>query len=263
MNPNTSDLKGQHALVTGAGRGIGAAIVDELASLGANITLVGRTVDILKRHAESVASDRGVRTHVAVADVTEEKQVKQAYASAKSALGAPSILVNNAGAAASAPFARTSLGDWQAMLAVNLTGVFLCSRQALPAMLEAGYGRIVTVASTAGLKGYSYVSPYCAAKHGAIGLTRALAMETARTGVTVNAVCPGYTDTDMVQSAVETILNKTGRNREQALSSLTAANPQRRLIDPSEVAETVAWLALPGSSAITGQSIAVAGGEVM
>ena len=263
MNPNTTDLKGQHAFVTGAGRGFGAAIVDELASLGANITLVGRTVDKLNLRAESVVTDRGVRTHVAVADVTDEKQVRQAFESATSALGAPSILVNNAGAAASAPFARTSLGDWLAMLAVNLTGVFLCSREALPAMLEADYGRIVTVASTAGLKGYSYVSPYCAAKHGAIGLTRALAMETARTGVTVNAVCPGYTDTDMVQSAVETILNKTGRNREQALSSLTAANPQRRLIDPSEVAETVAWLALPGSSAITGQSIAVAGGEVM
>ncbi len=263
MNPDTADLTGQHALVTGAGRGIGAAIVDELASRGADVTLVGRTAEKLKRQADSIGSERGVRTHVAVADVTEEEEVKEAFESASDALGAPSILVNNAGAAASAPFARTTLGDWQAMLAVNLTGVFLCSRQALPAMLEANYGRIVTVASTAGLKGYAYVSPYCAAKHGAIGLTRALAMETARTGVTVNAVCPGYTDTDMVQSAVENILDKTGRSREQALSSLTAANPQRRLIHPAEVAETVAWLALPGSGAITGQSIAVAGGEVM
>ncbi len=263
MAQSTLPLKDQHAFVTGAGRGIGAAIANELARLGANITLVGRTRESLQRRAASLKSDHGVRTCLAVADVTEGEAVEAAFEAGRDEFGSPSILINNAGAAFSAPFTRMEVEQWQALLAVNLTAVYLCTRLALPAMLDANYGRVINVASTAGLKGYAYVTAYCAAKHGAVGLTRALAMETARTGVTVNAVCPGYTDTNMVERAVDTILDKTGRTREQALSSLTAGNPQGRLIDPAEVAETVGWLALPGSAAITGQSIAVAGGEVM
>ena len=152
---------------------------------------------------------------------------------------------------------------WQQMLAVNLTGVFYCCQAAMPAMLEAGWGRIVNVASTAGLKGYRYVSAYVAAKHGVIGLTRALALEVAPRGVTVNAVCPGYTETQMVAQAVQNIVRKTGRGEDAARAELAAANPQQRLVQPQEVADAVAWLCLPASSAMNGQSIAVAGGEVM
>jgi NAD(P)-dependent dehydrogenase (short-subunit alcohol dehydrogenase family) len=152
---------------------------------------------------------------------------------------------------------------WQQMLAVNLTGTFHCTQAALPAMLESGWGRIVNVASTAGLIGYGYVSAYCAAKHGVIGLTRSLALEVASKGVTVNAVCPGYTETDIVREAVANIVAKTGRSEEQALSELASRNPQKRLVQPQEVASAVAWLCLPGSGAMNGQALAVAGGEVM
>ena len=179
------------------------------------------------------------------------------------AFGPVAILVNNAGAAESAPFVRTSLALLRRMLEVNLIGTFLCSRAALPDMLEAGFGRIVNVASIAGLKGAAYVSAYCAAKHGVIGLTRALALETATKGITVNAVCPSYTDTDMTRAAVANIVAKTGRSAADAEMELVRKNPQGRLIRPEEVAATVLWLCAPGAEAITGQAIAVAGGEVM
>jgi NAD(P)-dependent dehydrogenase (short-subunit alcohol dehydrogenase family) len=172
------------------------------------------------------------------------------------------VLVNNAGQAESAPFARTDLALFQRMVAVNLTGTFLCSREALPDMLAKGSGRIVNIASTAGLVGYAYVSAYCAAKHGVVGLTRALALETAKRGITVNAVCPGYTETDIVRDAVANIVSKTGKTEAEARETLTARNPQGRMVQPEEVADAVLWLASPGAAAITGQAISVSGGEV-
>ena len=178
-------------------------------------------------------------------------------------LGAVDILVNNAGAAESAPFAKTGLDMLERMLAVNLKAAFFCTQAVLPGMLAAKAGRIVNIASTAGLTGYPYVSAYVAAKHALVGLTRALALETARSGVTVNAVCPGFTDTDLVARAVETITAKTGRSTEAARAELAKTNPMGRLVTPQEVASAVAYLCLPGAGAVTGQAIVVAGGEVM
>jgi len=256
-------LRGHHAFITGASRGIGAAIAATLARLGADLTLVGRNLAPLEQAAAAISGEHSVRTVAAAADVTDASAVEDAFAAARDGIGPPDILVNNAGAGKSAPFTRTDADLWNQMIAINLTGVYLCTRAALPAMNEGGFGRIVNIASTAGLKGYAYVSAYCAAKHGVIGLTRALALETARKGVTVNAVCPGYTDTDIVRETVANIVDKTGRTEEQALAELTVHNPQGRLIEPREVADAVAWLCLPSSASITGQALAVAGGEVM
>jgi NAD(P)-dependent dehydrogenase (short-subunit alcohol dehydrogenase family) len=195
--------------------------------------------------------------------VTDEVAVGAAFAAARRVFGPVAILVNNAGAAESAPFVRTSLELLRRMLDVNLIGTFLCGRAALPDMLEPGFGRIVNVASIAGLKGAAYVSAYCAAKHAVIGLTRALALETATKGITVNAVCPSYADTDMARRAIANIVAKTGRSAADAEMELVRKNPLGRLIRPDEVAATVLWLCAPGSEAITGQAIAIAGGEVM
>jgi NAD(P)-dependent dehydrogenase (short-subunit alcohol dehydrogenase family) len=254
----TTSLAGRHALVTGGGRGIGAAIATVLGTAGAKVTLLGRNQARLQDTAATLPMARAIRC-----DVTDEAAVGAAFAEARQTFGPVTILVNNAGAAESAPLARTSLELFRRMLEVNLVGTFLCSRAALPDMLETGCGRIVNVASVAGLKGAAYVSAYCAAKHGVIGLTRALALETARKGITVNAVCPSYTDTDMARGAIATIVEKTGRSAEQAEAELVGKNPQARLIRPEEVAATVLWLCAPETEAITGQAIALAGGEVM
>jgi NAD(P)-dependent dehydrogenase (short-subunit alcohol dehydrogenase family) len=251
-------LDGRHAVVTGGGRGIGAAVASALADAGARLTLMGRSEAPLQEHAAALSAAQAIRC-----DVTEEGGVAVAFAEAARTFGPVAILVNNAGAAESAPFARTSLALLRRMLEVNLIGTFLCSRAALPDMLEAGFGRIVNVASVAGLKGAAYVSAYCAAKHGVIGLTRALALETATKGITVNAVCPSYADTDMAQAAIANIVAKTGRSPPDAEMELVRKNPQGRLIRPEEVAATVLWLCAPGAEAITGQAIAIAGGEVM
>ncbi len=259
----TTPLAGRHALITGGGSGIGAAIAAALAGLGADLTLVGRRIDPLVATADALAAEHGVRAQAAAADVTDEEAVEAAFAAATDAIGPPDILINNAGTGKSAPFKRTDADLWREMIEVNLTGVYLCTRAALPAMTEGGFGRIVNISSTAGLKGFAYITAYCAAKHGVIGLTRALAVETARTGVTVNAVCPGYTDTDIVAETIANIVAKTGRSEDEARAGLVAGNPQGRLIEPGEVADAVAWLCLPSSAAITGQSIAVAGGEIM
>jgi NAD(P)-dependent dehydrogenase (short-subunit alcohol dehydrogenase family) len=251
-------LDGRHAVVTGGGRGIGAAIATALSAAGARVTLMGRNEAELKEKAEKLPVGQAVRC-----DVTDEAGIAAAFAEATRAFGPVVVLVNNAGAAESAPFVHTSLELFRRMLEVNLIGTFLCSRAALPDMLEAGFGRIVNVASIAGLKGAAYVSAYCAAKHGVVGLTRSLALETATKGITVNVVCPSYTDTHMVRDAIANISLKTGRSAAEAEATLVGRNPQGRLIRPEEVAATVLWLCAPGTDAITGQAIAVAGGEVM
>jgi NAD(P)-dependent dehydrogenase (short-subunit alcohol dehydrogenase family) len=256
-------LRGHHAVITGASRGIGVAISGALARLGANVTLMSRSQAVLAERAAELKQTYGIDAQAIEIDVADEQRVAAAFVAASDRLGAPSILVNNAGIAEAAPLAKTSLAMWQKVIGVDLTGAFLCSRQVMRDMVKAGEGRIVNVASTAGLTGYPYVAAYCAAKHGVIGLTRALAREVARSGVTVNAVCPGYTDTDIVGDALTNIVAKTGRSREQALADLVAHNPQGRLIAPEEVADAVAWLCLRSSASITGQSILVAGGELM
>ena len=254
-------LAGKHAVVTGGGRGIGAAVAAALAEHGATLTLMGR--DQARLDAQAYALAPRSEVHAVTVDVADADSVAGAFSRAEAGAGPVHILINNAGVAASAPFGRTDLAVWTRMLEVNLTGTYLCCRQVVPGMLERGFGRVVNVASTAGLTGYAYVTAYCAAKHGVVGLTRALALETARSNVTVNAVCPGYTDTDMVGEAVANIVRKTGKTDSEARAALVSRNPQQRLVRPEEVANAVAWLCLPGAEAITGQAIAVAGGEIL
>jgi NAD(P)-dependent dehydrogenase (short-subunit alcohol dehydrogenase family) len=266
MNPSGAEprshlLAGKHALVTGGARGIGAAVTRALLAHGARVTMLGRDEKTLAEAARAPAEFSEL-SHT-VADVSDPNAVRHAFDAARARFGRIDILVNNAGQASSAPFLKTDWELWRRMLAVNLDGTFHCTQAALPGMLEAGWGRVVNMASTAGLAGYSYVSAYCAAKHAVIGLTRALAIEVATKGVTVNAVCPGYTETDMVRESIDKIVVKTGRTSEAVLSELVSRNPQKRLVQPEEAANAVAWLCLPGSDAINGQAIAVAGGEVM
>jgi len=252
-----ADLHGQHAIVTGGGSGIGAAIASALKEQGANVTIFGRGEQRLAATAKELGVQYGV------ADVTDAASVQQAFKLAVERQGAINILVNNAGAAEARPFNKMDAEFWQFMMNVNLNGVYFCTRAVVEAMLAARYGRIINIASTAAQRGYAYVSAYSAAKHGVIGLTRSLALEYARKGITVNAVCPGYTDTDIVANSVQKIVAATGRSAEEALAELVSSNPQGRLIQPAEVADTVLWLCHKESSSITGQSISIAGGEVM
>ncbi len=238
---------GRRALVTGGGQGIGAAIARALTLAGAEVTVLGRRREPL---AEMVAA--GHAAAFIVADVTASPEI-----------GETDILVNNAGAVEPAPFAKLDRAMWDRAIAVNLTSVFTLTHAALPGMLARGYGRVVNVASTAGLVGYPYVAAYVAAKHGVIGLTRALALETARAGITVNAVCPGYTETELMAESMRGLMAKTGRSEAEARAAYAKSNPQGRLVTPGEVAAAVMFLVGPGSDAITGQAIAVAGGEVM
>lgn len=253
-------LDGRHAVVTGGAGGIGFAIAKQLVDHGARVTVIGRTAARL----ESAAADLGGRLHAQaqVADVADERAVNAAFEEAASAFGPVGILINCAGVAESAPFAKTDAALWARHIAANLTGPFYCCKAVVPDMRRADFGRIVTIASVAGLRGGPYITAYCASKHGVIGLTRALALEFASTGITVNAVCPGYVDTPMTDASIENIVAKTGMSAAAARTRLIETNPQGRLLRPEEVAGAVLGLCLPGSESVTGQSIVLAGGEV-
>lgn len=256
-----ADLAGRHALVTGAGKGIGAVIAAALGADGARITLVGRHRETLDAAAANLPASAKAQT--IVCDISDSAAVAEAMQRARDGLGPIEVLINNAGQAQSAPLSRTDDALWAQMLGVNLSGTFFCTRAVLPEMIAARWGRVVNIASTAAQRGYPYVSAYCAAKHGVLGLTRALALEVANKGITVNAVCPGYTDTDIVADAVANIVSTTGRSVEAARAELVKGNPQGQLIAPEQVANAVLWLCRAGSDAITGQAISVSGGEVM
>lgn len=243
----------RRALVTGGTRGIGHAIARRLIAEGVMVTITGRNADAARRAGEALGCA------ALAADVSDEAAIARAIAAAQPI----DILVNNAGIALSRPAVKLTLADWQHVLSINLTGAFIGCRLVLPSMIERGWGRIVNVASTAGLRPYLYTAAYCAAKHGLIGLTRALALETARNGVTVNAVCPGFTATDMAADAIAAIDAATSRGVEAARAALERFNPQHRLTEPDEVAAAVAFLCREEAHGITGQSIVIAGGEVM
>jgi len=248
--------RSSHALVTGGGRGIGRAIASSLARAGATVTVLGRNRATLD---EAVAA--GDAHFVVIADVADQAAVNAAISKAVSRQPID-ILIANAGIAESAPFAKSDAALFRRMMDVDFMGIVHAVQAVLPAMRDRPYGRIVAVASTAGLKGYAYASAYSAAKHAVVGLVRSLALELATTRVTVNAVCPGFTDTDLVAGSIDNIMKKTGRSHEQAVADLSRHNPQGRLVSPSEVADAVLWLCGEGAGAITGQAIAVAGGEV-
>lgn len=244
-------LTGKRVLITGGGTGVGADLARGFHAAGAEVVIAGRTAATLERVAARLPGVRPL-----TADVTDEASLAALFAAA----GPADIVIANAGAAESAPLSRTTLDQWNAMLAVNLTGVFLTFRQGLAQL--PGWGRLIAVASTAGLKGYGYVAPYAAAKHGVVGLVRSLALEVARGPVTVNALCPGFLDTEMTDRSVATIMAKTGKSETEARAALAATNPQRRLIQPGEVTAAALWLCGPGSEGINGQALAIAGGEV-
>lgn len=244
-------LAGKQVLITGGGTGVGADLARQFADRGARIVITGRRAEPLEKLAAELPDAKAV-----TADVTDEQSVREMFASA----GPCDIVIANAGASDSAPFHRVDLDHWNAMLAVNLTGTFLTLREGLIQM--PGWGRLIAIASTAGLKGYRYVAPYAAAKHGVVGMIRSLALEVAKRDVTANALCPGFLDTEMTERSIENIMEKTGGDREQALKALTGTNPQGRLVQPAEVSAAALWLCDEGSGAINGQAIAIAGGEL-
>jgi NAD(P)-dependent dehydrogenase (short-subunit alcohol dehydrogenase family) len=252
-----ASLGGHHAVVTGGGRGIGRAIAAALTGAGAAVTVLGRGEAAL---AETVAEGRA--SGYAIADVTDQRALEDVLKRATAERGAIDILIANAGGAESAPFAKADADQFRRMFELNVMGVVHAIRAVLGDMVARRFGRIVVVASVAGLKGYAYVSAYCAAKHAAVGLVRSLAQETAKSGVTINAVCPGYTDTDLVRDSLANIAAKTGRSREAALADLLADEPLGRLISPEEVAAAVLFLCSREAAAVTGTTLAISGGEL-
>jgi NAD(P)-dependent dehydrogenase (short-subunit alcohol dehydrogenase family) len=260
---SAGDFGNRHVLITGASRGIGWAIAQAFAARGARLSLAGRDAALLEQRRAALPAPAAAGHTAFAADLTDAEAATAMVRHAVAAHGPVDILVNNAGTGASQPFAKMSAGHWDQMLAVNLSSVFHVTRAAVGDMLARKSGRIINVASTAGLTGYAYVAAYVAAKHGVVGLTRALAREYATAGITVNAVCPGYVDTDMTAATIETIVKKTGRSADEARAELAKSNPQGRLILPEEVADAVLWLAGDSAASVTGQCIAIAGGEVM
>jgi 3-hydroxybutyrate dehydrogenase len=250
-------LAGHHAVVTGGGRGIGRATARALAHAGAVVTVMGRTASTLID-----AVDQGDASAYVVADVTDPDSVGAAMKSAQQECGPISLLVANAGAAESAPFGKSSPDLFRQMFEINTIGTVHAIQAVLGGMVERGFGRVIAIASTAGLKGYGYVSAYCTAKHAVVGLVRALAAETIKTGVTVNAVCPGFTDTDIVDQSLQRIMQTTGRSREDALAGILKGTPMGRLIKPDEVAAAIVFLCLPEAAAITGTALPIAAGEI-
>lgn len=255
-------LEGAHAIVTGGSRGIGAAVASELVTRGARVTIMGRDRESLDRRAAEMRGEEGVTVAVEQCDVSDGASVTTAFSRAVANLGPAYILVNNAGIATSRKFTELSRQIWDETIAVNLTGSYLCIAEVLPGMIEAKAGRIVNIASTAALRGYKTMSAYSASKHGVIGLTRSLALETAKQGITVNAVCPSFADTDMTATGVENIVKNLGKTAEEAMAMLVRTIPRGRLISPSEVASAVSWLCSPSASGVTGIALPVAGGEV-
>jgi 3-hydroxybutyrate dehydrogenase len=250
-------LAGRHAFVTGGGRGIGRAIAAALARAGAAVTVIGRSEAPLR--AAVVA---GEAAGYGLADVTDAAEVQRQVAAAEAARGPIAILVNNAGSVESGPFSKADPSVFRRMCDVHVMGAVYATQAVLPGMVAGGFGRVVNVASTAGLKGYAYVTAYCAAKHALVGLTRALAAETVTYGVTVNAVCPGYTDTDLVRDSIARVAAKTGRAQADVLAEYQKDAAIGRLIRPEEVAAAVLYLCSPEAAAVTGTTLAVAGGEV-
>lgn len=256
-----NDLDDRHALVTGASRGIGAETARQLARRGADVTLLARSEGELKERCSELRQAFDGTYAPVTADVTEPDEIATAFDHARSELGAVEILVNNAGAADSSPFTHLEPDEWRQMIAVNLDSVYHCTRKVLPSMLDRGTGRIVNNASTTGLVGYKYVAHYAAAKHGVVGLTKSLAKEVAESGVTVNAVCPGYTDTDMVDQGAAEVAEKLDKPFEEVKENFKSLNPQDRFVQSKEVASTIAWLCLPGQRSINGETISIDGGE--
>jgi len=259
--PSALILAGRTALITGGGRGAGAAIAHQLAAQGAAVIVAARTRDEVDRVAE-VLRVTGATAHAATCDVASESSVAALADFAQQTVGAVDILVNNAGVAMAAPLVRTSLADWQRLLDVNATGAFLCTRAFLPAMLERGWGRIVNIASTAAVSADRYIAAYAASKHALLGLTRAAAAETAAQGVTVNAVCPGFLRTDMTAQSIARVAAATGRSADDALATIAGRNPQRRLIEPEEVAAAVLYLCSDAARGVNGSSMLLDGGEL-